>query len=375
MADDRKRATPVSTATASSSSRIGRLSSLTLTSPKFEPVPIILEISSTVLRVGFGGEKSRPQHVILFEGIIFDSDSHHEDQAPSMSKNTNKTKTESEWYLILSPLIEQVYDRLMCKPSTRRVVCMYSNQRYTPIPFRKALRQHLWNRGVPATVELDPLEVLPIVQGWTRGLAVNITREEAYCICHADGYVLPYTYQMVPSGGYKNWLRPKTKNGVTKYVLPQYPKDQKYDKEINDRSISSLVVAILACLQKCPRDLRLNVVSNVVFCGDGVLLLPDLPRRVMKRVRDILRSKIENDDEMRNDKEVTAAAESYTTTDYSCVPLNLEDLQSLALSVSLTSCAPYRADWICWVGASLWAAVWNKYNDEETPIPWMFNNE
>jgi len=76
-----------------------------------------------------------------------------------------------------------------------------------------------------------------------------------------------------------------------------------------------------------------------------------------------------------NDKEVTASVESYTTTDYSCVPLNLEDLQSLASSVSLTSCAPYRADWICWVGASLWAAVWNKYNDEETPIPWMFNNE
>jgi len=368
MADDRKRATPVTMATSATSSRISRLSSLTLSSSKFEPVPIILEISSTVIRVGFAGEKSRPQHVLRFEGAIFDSHDHQEDT--STSKRMKKTKTESEWYLILSPLIEQVYDRIMCKPSTRRVVCLYSNQRYAPLPFRRALRQHLWNRGVPATVELDPLEVLPIAQGWTRGLAVNVAREEAYCICLADGYTLPYTYQMVPSGGYKNWLRPQTKNGVTEYVLPEHPKDGKID---DDPSLSSLVVAVLACLQKCPIDLRLNVVSNVVFCGDGVLILPDLPRRVMKRVRDILRIENKDIDETRNDKESNASLSMVSNTSFGSVPLDVRSLQTLASSVALISCAPYRADWICWVGASLWAGVWNKYNDEETPIPWIFN--
>ena len=359
----------MATSTMASSSRIGRLSSLTLSSTRFEPVPIILEISSTVIRVGFAGEKSQPKHVIRIEGTVFDTD--HQDQSTTNQK-TNKTKTESEWYLVLSPLIEQVYDRLMCKPSTRRVVCLYNNQRYTPLPFRRALRQHLWNRGVPATVELDPLEVLPIAQGWTRGLAVNISREEAYCVCLADGYTLPYTYQMVPSGGYKSWLRPQTKNGVTEYVLPEQPEDGIRE---NDPSLSSLVVAVLACLQKCPVDLRLNVVSNVVFCGDGVLLLPDLPRRVMKRVRDILLSGNNDADETRYDKDANASVPSIPSTAFGSAPLNVANLHPLASSVALTSCAPYRADWICWVGASLWAAVWNKYNDEETPIPWIFKKE
>ena len=365
MSDDRRR-TLVSTTTTATSSRVGRLSSLALSTSRFEPAPIILEISSTVIRVGFAGEKPEPKHVILIEGTIFDP---QDDD----SKKMNKTKTESEWYLVLSPLIEQVYDRLMCKPSTRRVVCLYSNQRYTPLPFRRALKQHLWNRGVPATVELDPLEVLPIAQGWTRGLAVNVSREEAYCVCLADGYTLPYTYQMVPSGGYKNWLRPQTKNGVTDYVLPEDPKTAMSD---NEKSVTSLVVAVLACLQKCPIDLRSTVVSNVVFCGDGVLLLPDLPRTVMKRVRDILQSKNKednDDDETRNDKDASTSAISNTI--YGSAPLNVADLQALAPSVALTSCAPYRADWICWAGASLWASVWNKYNDEETPIPWIFKKE
>lgn len=372
MTDDRQRTTLVSTTSAGTSSRIGRLSTLSLSSTRFEPVPIILEISSTVIRVGFAGEKSQPKHVIRIDGTIFETDSRSQDESTATRKKS-KTKTESEWYMILSPLIEQVYDRLMCKPSTRRVVCLYSNQRYAPLPFRRALRQHLWNRGVPATVELDPLEVLPIAQGWTRGLAINITREEAYCVCLADGYTLPFTYQMVPSGGYKNWLRPQTKNGVTEYVLPEKPKDGISD---NDPSISSLVVAVLACLQKCPVDLRLNVVSNVVFCGDGVLLLPDLSRRVMKRVRDILQNANNKDsDETRNDKDARASVPSIPSATFGSAPLNVTNLQPLASSVALTSCEPYRPDWICWVGASLWAAVWNKYNDEETPIPWVLKEE
>jgi len=359
--------------TTTTSSRIGRLSSLTLSSSKFEPAPIILEISSTVMRVGFAGEKCGPQHVLLIEGTIFDSEDDQNDEFSSKSNDRNRTKTESEWYLILSPLIEQVYDRVMCKPSTRRVVCLYSNQRYAPLPFRRALRQHLWNRGVPAAVELDPLEVLPIAQGWSRGLAVNITREEAYCICLADGYTLPFTYQMVPSGGYKNWLRPQKTNGVTEYVLSEHSKYSRDGDNRDDPSLSPIVVAVLACLQKCPLDLRLHVISNVVFCGDGVLLLPDLPRRVMKRVREILLSENKDADEMRNDKDVGAYLTTLSNSSFGSVPLDVTSLKALASSVTLISCAPYRADWICWVGASLWAAVWNKYNEEESPIPWIFN--
>jgi actin-related protein len=365
------------TATTSStiSNRVGRLTSSTISSSKafrVEPVPIILEICSTVLRVGYAGN-SRPQHLINMDNAIFENDDHHEvksiyasDANKERNNKKSKTKTESEWYLILSPLIEQVFDRLMCKP--RRVVCLYSNKRYAPLSFQKAIQQHLWNRGVPAMVELDQLQCLPISQGWKRGLVVQISREEAVCICHADGQLLPYTYQMIPSGGYKNWLQSQTIDGKTEYVLPQ--RDPTKDNQNNDdASMSSLVSAILNCLQSCPRDLRLHVAKNVLFCGDGVFLLPDLPRRAMKRVRDILQNNKHVVDKEGNDEHNNMVVD----INFASVPIDVTSLRPLASSLSLISCAPLRADWICWVGASLWTAVWNKYSDEETPIPWKYN--
>ena len=357
--------------TNTASTRVGRLTSSTVSSSKafrIEPVPIILDIGSTNVRVGYAGN-SRPQHLINMDNAIFENEYQYEvksTKASDASKERNnkksKTKTESEWYLILSPLIEQVFDGLMCKP--RRVVCLYSNKRYAPLSFQKAIQQHLWNRGVPAMVELDQLQCLPISQGWKRGLVVQISREEAVCICHADGQLLPYTYQMIPSGGYKNWLQPQTIDGKTEYVLPQ--RDSKDNKNDDDASMSSLVSAILSCLQSCPRDLRLHVAKNVLFCGDGVFLLPDLPRRAMKRVRDILQNN-------KHDKEGNDEYNSMVMDiNFASVPINVTSLRPLASSLSLISCAPYRADWICWVGASLWASIWNKYSDEETPIPWKY---
>jgi len=359
-------------ATITTSNRFGRLTSSTISSSKTFRIeqPIILEIGSTVLRVGFAGS-SRPQHVINMGNAIFDNnDDYLEDKSMRRSDGTkehnkrqSKTKTESEWYLILSPLIEQVFDRLMCKP--RRVVCLYSNKRYSPVPFQKALQQHLWNRRCPAMVELDQLQCLPIAQSWSRGLVVQISREEAVCICHADGQLLSYTYQMVPSSGYKKWLQPQITNGKTEYVLPHSKDNMNYDDTF---AMSSLVSAILACLLSCPRDLRLHVASNVVFCGDGVFLLPGLPRRIMKRVRDILQSNDVVDDDTRNDEG------NATNINFSSVPIDVTSLRPLASSISLISCAPYRPDFICFVGASLWAAIWNKYSDEETPIPWNYYN-
>jgi len=91
----------------------------------------------------------------------------------------------------------------------------------------------------------------------------------------------------------------------------------------------------------------------------------------MKRVKDMLENSHTNSDEKKDDKE-DASSSSTTTTVFGSVPLDVGDLTSLASKIGLISCSPHRADWICWVGASLWASVWNKYNDEETPIPWSF---
>lgn len=330
-----------------------------------EPAPIILEIGSTVVRVGYA-EQCRPQHLIAMEDSIFDDD----------SSNKKLCKSESEWYLVLAPIIEQVYDRLMCKPSTRRVVCVY--RPYAPSAFQKALTQHLWNQGVPAQVHVDCLQVVPLAQGWKRGLLVHISREEAICACYADGYIIPYTYQMVPTG-YKTLLQGtlNESTGKTTYAFPSSPSSEldavMEQTLLNEHDPSSLVVAILMCLQECPRDLRAQVVANLVVCGDGAALLPDLPRRVAKKVEQLLESPIEDQGEGGSPSLTIPAASSTNEPVYAMVPVDLTSLRPLAARITLKSCAPHRADWISWVGASLWAATWNKYDEDETPIPWTLS--
>jgi hypothetical protein len=329
-----------------------------------EPAPIIMEIGSTIVRVGYA-EQCRPQHLIAMENPIFDDD--------NKDQNSNKTKSESDWYLLLAPLMEQVYDRLMCKPSTRRVVCVYKP--YAPSAFEKALTQHLWNQGVPAQVHVDCLHVLPMTQGWKRGLIVHVSREESICACYADGYVIPYTFQMVPTG-YKTFLKEtfEQATGKTTYSLPSSPSELEAVMDetfLHEYDPKSLVVAILMCLQECPRDLRAQVISNLVICGDGVALLPDLSRRVAKKLEQVL-------EQPKKAQSTEAAPPSIIAplTDepvYTMVPIDTTSLQPLAARLTLMSCAPYRSDWIAWVGASLWAATWNKYDEDETPIPWTIS--
>lgn len=324
-----------------------------------------MEIGSTIVRVGYA-EQFRPQHLIAMENPIFDDA--HEDQ------NSNKTKSESEWYLLLAPLMEQVYDRLMCRPSTRRVVCVYKP--YAPSGFQKALMQHLWNQGVPAQVHVDFLQVLPLAQGWKRGLIVHVSREEAICACYADGYIIPYTYQMVPTG-YKMLLKEtfEESTGKTIYSLPSSSSSELEalmdETLLHEHDPRSLVIAILMCLQECPIDLRAQVVSNLVVCGDGVALLPDLSRRVAKKVEQMLEHPNMEQGTEAAPPSILAPSMDYPV--YTMVPIDRTSLQPLAARLTLKSCAPYRADWISWVGASLWAATWNRYDEDETPIPWTIS--
>ena len=159
-----------------------------------EPAPIILEIQSSIIRVGYA-EQCSPQHIIKMDTPLFEGTENNDNGG---ANNLIITKSESEWYMLLSPIIERIYDRLMCKPSTRRVVLLYKP--YAPTTFQVSLRQHLWNRGAPAIVELNTLQTIPITQGWKRGLIVHVEREEIICVCHCDGYIIPYTYQFVQTG-------------------------------------------------------------------------------------------------------------------------------------------------------------------------------
>jgi hypothetical protein len=428
-----------------------------------ERPPVILELGSTVVRVGYA-EQSQPQHLIRLEGSpLFgddDDDSNYSKYNYSnlgTNKATNATRssssrTESDWYSKLAPLMERVYDCLMCKPSSRRVVCLYQRP-YAPQAFRDAVDRHLWNRGVRALVRLDTIQVVPIALGFRRGLVVQVSREETVCVCHADGYVLPYTCQIVP-GGYRDHLvlaartaarssggtgssgppatstsasalHPTTLLLPSREALASTKLVEGLPKLLSDaEDPHSLTGALLACLLGCPRDLRSDVVSNIIFCGDGVALLPDLPRLVVQRVRRVLEetgtttiataaapAPATESSDVGSDPTTTPPPplSSTSTTSPSAgggggtvipapsrppaareglslsppspssvvvlarVPLDVGSLRPLARGVALTSCAPFRPDWIAWVGASLWAATWNRYDDDETPIPWVAN--
>lgn len=351
--------------------------------------PVIVEIGSTLIRAGHA-DQFRPQHLIPLNRPLFEKDA---DINNGSNNNYNNHKTETEWYLALAPVIELVYDRLMVKPSTRRVVCV--THTLVPTTYLRALQQHFWNRGVPSVAFLETLQVLPVALGFHRGLMVQMTRDETVCACHADGYVMPFTFQAVPTG-YQAMLKacgggdaPAAnaaadvfKSSPQLLTLPSvYTKD--LDRLLLDpHNPNSIVAAILLCLKDCPRDLRAHVVSNIVFAGDGVTLLPDVPRRVVKHIQQMFeQGSSSGDDEGPDESDpalgpndasnASANASAYPMT-LSMVSMDYASLQPLATRIRLVSCAPHRPDCTAWVGASLYATTWMKYDDVESPIPWVY---
>ena len=93
---------------------------------------------------------------------------------------------------------------------------------------------------------------------------------------------------------------------------------------------------------------------------DGMALLPDLSRRVGRRLQKVL----------EGNQEPLKLGETDDTSVMTVVPANVTALKPLAVRLAITSCAPHRPDWISWIGSSLWAAIWNKYDAEATRVKW-----
>ena len=129
---------------------------------------------------------------------------------------------------------------------------------------------------------------------------------------------------------------------------------------------NSLTVAILKCLEACPRDLRYDVAYHVVVCGDGALVMPDLGRRVVLRLEQIL----EGTQAELTVPEVVTGGGNEPSTMMTAIPLPIASLKPLASRLRLLDCKPQRPDFLAWIGASLWAATWNRYDAEESRIQW-----
>ena len=309
-----------------------------------ERPPIIIDMGSSVVKVGYAQE-FKPKHLI-----------------PYPSVNSSKTLSESQWYSILSPLIAQVYDRLMVNPTSRRVMVVHEH--YPQKSWEAALKQVFWNRGVPAVSFVSSLDMVPVAQGWKRGIIFQVGKIEAVCVAHVDGHILPYTCQFVPCG-YESFFKDGDSSDVSK-IQTSWNDDALDPLWLNENYPNSLVAALLKCLEACPRDTRKYVISNVIFCGDAVVLLPDLGRRVAKRLKDLLEGSA------KPYQTIPRPKDPVSPEILSVVPVDIESLKPLAFRLAVASCAPYRADFIFWVGASLWVATWHKYDDEMTPVHWTF---
>lgn len=151
--------------------------------------PIVLEWGSTVIRVGYA-EQFQPQHIIPLPLDPFAKLEAYKKKKPHPAWIG---EDESRVYNVVSPIIRQVFDRLMVDPTTRRVLVVAC-----PFPLKTwevAVKESLWNLGVPGVVFLNCLEVVPVVHGWKRGLVVNVGKDESHFLAYVDGHPLPFTYQ------------------------------------------------------------------------------------------------------------------------------------------------------------------------------------
>lgn len=140
--------------------------------------------------------------------------------------------------------------------------------------------------------------------------------------------------------------------------------DDKMDKAwLDENNPSSLVVALLKCLEECPTDARKAVIGNLLVCGDTALLVPDLARRLALKVKAVLSADESNDDSKPIEEK----------TDLTFVPVARKALKPLAEHVGVLSCAPHRPDLISWVGGSIYSTIWHRHDDQDAHVQWAFS--
>lgn len=303
------------------SSRFARPSS-------YERPPVVLEWGSWILRVGTI-EDQLPKHLITYE-------------LPQ-----NLPQTAEEWYSIIKPLVMKCWDRLLFSNfASRRVVIIHPPM--MPRAWEAAVSQALWNLGTPAMVFISMLETPPLALEWKCGMIVHIGKTEAFCLAHADGHGLANTLQISPCG-YDSAVSDASKV-ESSWTLKM---DEVW---LNETNPNSLILAIAKCLITCPTQVRRDVADNIVFCGETVMLVPDIPSRVCDRLMGILKGSAS--DLPEHPSELTP------------LPLLWEALTPL--KVSPRSTGPYRADMVSWVGACLWVTVWNRHDEDDENIKWTY---
>lgn len=141
-------------------------------------------------------------------------------------------------------------------------------------------------------------------------------------------------------------------NGMPLEDVTAITKEYIEDLYFNIDNPHSLIYTFLVCLLKCPIDLRLGIVQNVCFIGDGISFVPDLEYRFLSSIQRLFE---------RTD--AVGINENRSIGIYKVKNMRYQKFQPLAAilmekgPLSLIHPLPYDPSCISWVGGSVYGSL------------------
>jgi hypothetical protein len=311
--------------------------------------PILIEFNSTMVKAGHAGQP-KAHSILSMLPIPLDSDTNND---------------AAEYYRHYAPVITQVLS--FCQDLAERKALVIVNGLYLKRAMVQALERLLYSNGCKAVTVLPAIELIPyslpsldsmLVIHFEQTTQTTTTTNnnggslvQAHLLAHAHGRPLEYTHQAVST----------TMNTTT--GNDENPTKHNWVSSVY--SADSLVLAILQCIQACPRQVRTRVIHNLVFCGD--VYPSTLPVQVAKLVQSTLMGQCEQE-ELEN---IPPSVTEYSN--YTREPLSTE-LSSLASHVGIVQIPQIRPELYAWMGASAWAAYWHNKDPDNERFQWKQNN-
>jgi hypothetical protein len=269
-------------------------------------------------------------------------------------------RTGEEYYMCYCPLMQQLLNYISHDPvfSERRVIVIFDSGLYIHRPLQDALtRIFLEVLPCQAVTFISAMQVvgmsLILPSREATSLVVYLTGTEAQCIISSSHQALGFTYHSTgtrPNDTYSNNnQRATTLLEVTSYWA-------------SEEGATQVVVAILKCLDACPRPLRRDAIHNLYFCG--IAANDAISIRIAKRLQSTLIAKDlspMSSETSSDDSPTTASNSDFVTS----LPIAISNLQALADLVSVVALPDsIRPDSSVWMGASLWASRLQKQQSE-----------
>lgn len=289
--------------------------------------PVLIELSDDWIRVGLVGQASA------------------QSATPLPPIETAQLST-AALYRRCSPLMQQALSLMSQDLSERKVLVVFHTGLYLMDRLREALIKVLGDAGLQAIRFAPALELIGHSLPLQNLLLIDIAGREAHCLAVVDGEPLPFTYQSVVAETAKPLTVGEHNAMLEAWLDPHVP--------------SSLVSAVLKCLEACPMPARPAVAANL--CVGGEVFDNNYSVRLARALRAAL-----SDDEENVAPQPGAAYPHLLTR----VPPAKATLAVLADKVGVVRVAGLRGDVLAWIGASLWANHWHVMDPEAECLQWQ----